>query len=107
MYKRSFAIAILCIPFTCFANSTYTGEITRIHAGPSVGTKVYLTLETDQNNKSSCSTNTSYNYVFDTAANGGESVLSMALTAYTSGKEVNIGGYQTCNLSGNTEDLKY
>lgn len=107
MLRNVLAVLIMAIPLACHATSAFTGKILKIHSGPGVGTKVFLVLDGDQNNKASCSTSTTYNYVFDGSTDGGKIYLSMALSSYAAGKDVYVGGYQTCSLYSNTEDLKW
>ncbi|MCC2525322.1 hypothetical protein [Vibrio coralliilyticus] len=49
----------------------------------------------------------SWDFVIRTDTESGKATLSQALTAYTTGKEVVIGGTGKCDLMSTVESLKY
>ena len=101
---------VLCIgllsivyPHSSEATSSYVGKIEQIHNGSA--NQLFLILENDQNNKPACANNASYDYVFDPSTEHGKARLTIALAAYVAGKEVYLGGSQTCSFYSNVEDL--
>ncbi|MCW8930255.1 MAG: hypothetical protein OQL19_08475 [Gammaproteobacteria bacterium] len=77
----------------------------KLHKGLGAPNVVFLVLENDPSNKISCSTNSVYDYAFDVSTDDGKAFLGMALTAYTTGKQVSLGGRGSCSLYSSTEDI--
>ncbi|MBQ4835176.1 MULTISPECIES: hypothetical protein [Pseudoalteromonas] len=81
-----------------FATPSHTGKITSILSGPVYGDKLFIKVEGSLIKKSSCHTNTNFDYVLDTSTASGERYMSMILTAYASGRSVTITGYDGCSI---------
>ncbi len=107
MLSRAVIAAILAaLVSVSYADSSYVGKITKVHTGPT-GNLAFIVLDQDQNGRPECANYPQYNYVFDISTDGGKATLSLALTAYTTGAEVYVGGSQSCNLWTGAEDLKW
>ena len=94
--------------------SDYFGVITGLGVGPGydetcVGATscvVVMVSSTHNEDKPECNTN-GWSYAFDSGTDTGRSMLSIALAAEISKKEVYISGTGACDINETVEDLKY
>jgi hypothetical protein len=105
--NKSLLIFLLLLFISNASASKFTGKIIRILVHPE-NDKVFLSVDSDPTDRPNCFGGTfesNYSYVFNGSTDSGKSTLSVALMAYSIGKEVNIGGLGTCDLHSDVEDL--
>ncbi len=92
-----------------FAPSVNAGSIsstiTQVHN--SSANKILITLAQTPTNGPSCATNSQYQFAFDPTTDLGKSQLSLVLTAYAMGAEVNVGGNNVCSQVADIENLRW
>lgn len=94
-----------------FCNSAFAGsgvgKIQRIELGPLYNGKVFIIVEGVIESQPTCRQQDNYHFVFDAEAPGGAALLSAVLSAQVAQKKIHISGYNTCNISNGTEDLRW
>ncbi|TVZ39024.1 hypothetical protein P886_3411 [Alteromonadaceae bacterium 2753L.S.0a.02] len=103
----NYLLLILLVSPNSYGTAVDTTKITQVLLGPAFDKKVFLVLETRPAVRAECNTNGTYTYVFDGTTEVGKNLLSVSLAAYASKANVKIGGYDTCNMYGDVEDLRY
>ena len=92
-----------------FAPSVNAGSIsstiTQVHN--SSANKILITLAQTPTNGPSCATNSQYQFAFDPTTDLGKSQLSLVLTAYAMGAEVNVGGNNVCSQVADVENMRW
>jgi hypothetical protein len=87
------------------ASEVLTTKIVGVLAGDVYGNVVFLKLATQPSNIPSCQNNV-YAYAFDSTTAAGKVMLSIALTAQATGKDVYVNGWDACNHYGSVESLR-
>ena len=106
--KKIIIIAIfayLMIPGSLWASNTVQ-PISKIRIFKDYD-RAYITVS-DPNlitQRPACSDNAYYQYVLDTSTSAGKQLLSLLITAHTTGNNINFAGTTACSQISNIEDL--
>ena len=98
------SIIILFVPLISLA-SEFTGKISDISSGSSLGTILIIAVNGSVTNKESCNDNSYWDYSINTQDPGANTWVSMILLAFSAGKVVVLRGAGTCNNYARIEDL--
>ncbi|TQP57169.1 hypothetical protein FLL98_00860 [Vibrio cholerae] len=105
MFKKILLIFTLLLPFYAFSG-TQTGKVAWLIVRASDGL-IYFGIEgSPASGKPQCAT-LSYWMIRDENSNVGKQQYSLLLTAYASGKPVEIVGMNSCKRWGDGEDVDY
>lgn len=110
MKKITLILALFFISIQVYATE-YRGKIQSIGTGSYYDTRCSqqscaVIMVSDAHSGPGCHSN-SWDFIIRTDTDSGKATLSQALAAYAAGKEVVIGGTNSCNLMNNIEDLQY
>lgn len=101
MKRVIFSILVLFISLNVYAGSQ-TGKVISLRvSSKTVGNPTHIMLDGVWNGKPACSVSGWWAIDTDTAA--GKSLLSILLTAHTTGQQVTIWGHSRCDLRGDME----
>lgn len=101
MKRVLFFIFVMFVSQNIFAGSQ-SGKVVSLRvSSKTVGNPTHVRLDGVWNNKPACAVNGWWAIDTDTAA--GKSLLSILLTAHTTGKKISIWGTNLCDLRGDME----
>ena len=98
------SLSFILVPSIAKAGD-FTGTISDILSGPSMGTNLIIAVNGQVNNKIGCNTNSYWDFSINTQAVGANTWVSLILTAFSTGKQVVITGTGACGNWHNIEDL--
>ncbi len=103
---RYLAIFLFFVAQSTFASTIMSTKIKSVLVGEVYGNKVFIELTVKPSVEASCQTNSDYSYIFDPTTEVGKITMSMLLTAYASGRDVYLNGYDTCTIYDGVENLR-
>lgn len=84
-----------------------TGPIGRIDMQTAGGGKVIFYQGGNRSGVPACASNLNNRWAFDGTTPSGQATLSILLSAYMSGKSIQVVGMGTCSAWGDTETVNY
>ncbi len=103
-------ISVLASIYSLSANAGRTkGQVTSILVNSSVSKVVHLRVEGTTTGRKDCQTHSVWNYVFDGTTDAGKLMVSIALAAHFSKKEVVVESNPStnCDLRSGFETIEY
>ncbi len=110
MKIKSIATSALLMGMFCSTSfaGNMVGTVTGLkNAAASTSKVIYIKVAPALNgdNGAACATHITWDFAFDVTTNLGNSILSMALVSYSTGKPVQVNGTGVCDLHGQVETL--
>lgn len=101
MFKKVLLILVFLLPGICSASlNLYGVKLTTVGVQDALNSKEYFWVQFDSpaptNTLPSCHTGPANRVIWDLNVPASQAALSLALTAYTTGKKVDVNAYDTC-----------
>lgn len=109
MYNKIKAVLVIMFVLSLLPAmaGTVRSQILNIHAGPVLGAKVMIQMQSDVLNKAACSTDIAWDFALNMDKPGAKETYALIIMAYTTKQEISITGTGTCSSWPDIEELNY